>query len=87
MLSMIREGSRPCSAAAIMNSPLAKENRIFIFGHFIFIQFSVYVDVMEDEISRLIRYRYSCNEQIASKLKALLAEQSIARFKGESQQL
>lgn len=39
------------------------------------------MDVLQDEISRLISYRYSCNEQLASKLKALLAEKSIFIFK------
>lgn len=39
--------------------------------------------VIEDEISHLIKYKYSCNEQIASKLKALLAEKNIAYYKGE----
>ncbi len=41
------------------------------------------LDVIEDEISHLIKYKYSCNEQIASKLKALLAEKNIAYYKGE----
>ncbi len=40
-------------------------------------------DVIEDEISHLIKYKYSCNEQIASKLKALLAEKNIAYYKGQ----
>jgi len=31
------------------------------------------LDVIEDEIGHLIRYKYLCNEQIASKLKGLLA--------------
>ncbi len=41
------------------------------------------LDVIEDEISHLIKYKYSCNEQLASKLKALLAEKNISYFKGE----
>jgi len=41
------------------------------------------LDVIEDEISHLIEYKYSCNEQLASKLKALLAEKNIAYYKGE----
>ena len=41
------------------------------------------LDIIEDEISHLLRYRYSCNEQLASKLIALLAEQGIAKFKGQ----
>lgn len=41
------------------------------------------LDVVEDEISHLIEYKYSCNEQLASKLKALLAEKNIAYYKGE----
>jgi len=41
------------------------------------------LDVLDVEISRLINYRYNCNEQMASKLKALLAEQMICRFRGK----
>ncbi|MEN8158292.1 MAG: alpha-2-macroglobulin family protein, partial [Bacteroidota bacterium] len=41
------------------------------------------LEVMGVEISRLINYKYSCNEQLASKLKALLAEQQIADYKNE----
>ena len=41
------------------------------------------LDVIEDEISHLIKYKYFCNEQIASKLKALLAERNIAYYKVE----
>jgi TonB-dependent SusC/RagA subfamily outer membrane receptor len=41
------------------------------------------LDVIEDEISHLIKYKYSCNEQLASKLKALLAEKNIAYYKGQ----
>ena len=42
------------------------------------------LDVIEDEISHLIEYKYSCNEQLASKLKALLAEKNIAYYKSEN---
>jgi alpha-2-macroglobulin len=42
------------------------------------------LDIIGEEISRLIYYKYSCNEQLASKLKALLAEQTIAKFRNES---
>ena len=40
------------------------------------------LDVVGDEIASLITYKYWCNEQIASKLKARLAEKRIAAFKG-----
>lgn len=40
------------------------------------------IDVIDNEINHLISYRYFCNEQIASKLKALLAEKNIANYKG-----
>lgn len=39
------------------------------------------LEVVEEEIARLIHYEYSCNEQMASRLKALLAEEQIAAFK------
>jgi len=39
------------------------------------------LDVVEEEIARLIHYEYECNEQMASRLKALLAEEQIAKFK------
>lgn len=42
------------------------------------------IEVIEDEISQLIQYKYSCNEQLASKLKALIAENNIAYAKGET---
>ena len=42
------------------------------------------LDVIEDEISKLIAYKYSCNEQLASKLKALLSEQNIYTFKNKT---
>lgn len=41
------------------------------------------LNVIEDEISHIIHYRYSCNEQMASKLKALLIEKKIKELKGE----
>jgi TonB-dependent SusC/RagA subfamily outer membrane receptor len=41
------------------------------------------LEVLEDEISHLIAYKYSCNEQLASKLKALIAERNIAYYNGE----
>lgn len=41
------------------------------------------IEVMEDEINNLISYKYSCNEQIASKLKAFMAEKKIAAYKDE----
>jgi TonB-dependent SusC/RagA subfamily outer membrane receptor len=43
------------------------------------------LNVVEDEISRLIKYKYSCNEQLASKLKALLAEMHIYKYAGQKQ--
>ncbi|MGV8094151.1 MAG: carboxypeptidase-like regulatory domain-containing protein [Mangrovibacterium sp.] len=41
------------------------------------------LDVIRDEIGYVMRYRYECNEQLASKLKALLAEKNIATYKNE----
>ncbi|MBE0655458.1 MAG: carboxypeptidase-like regulatory domain-containing protein, partial [Bacteroidales bacterium] len=41
------------------------------------------LNVIKDEISHLIEYKYTCNEQLASKLKALLADRNIADYKGE----
>ena len=41
------------------------------------------LEVIEDEIGHLIRYKYLCNEQIASKLKGLLAQKKISTYKGE----
>ncbi len=38
------------------------------------------LNVIEDEIIHLKNYRYNCNEQLASKLKALLAEKTIREF-------
>ncbi|MFH0841592.1 MAG: carboxypeptidase-like regulatory domain-containing protein [Bacteroidota bacterium] len=42
------------------------------------------LDVLEEEISKLIAYKYSCNEQLASKLKALLSEQNIYAFQNKT---
>ena len=42
------------------------------------------LDVLEDEISKLNAYKYSCNEQLASKLKALLSEQIIYSFQNKT---
>ena len=42
------------------------------------------LEVLEDEISKLIGYKYSCNEQLASKLKALLSEQNIYKFQNKT---
>lgn len=42
-----------------------------------------FLEVMEIEIKALINYRYLCNEQLASKLKALLAEKTIAEYQGK----
>lgn len=40
------------------------------------------LDVIENEIGHVISYRYLCNEQLASKLKAMLAWKLIAKYKG-----
>ncbi|WP_160718132.1 carboxypeptidase-like regulatory domain-containing protein [Chitinophaga solisilvae] len=39
--------------------------------------------VLLDETERLYRYQYLCNEQMASKLNALLAEKRLRKFLGE----
>ena len=39
------------------------------------------LEVLEDEIRQLVGYKYYCNEQIASKLKGLLAAKSIASYR------
>ncbi|WP_194777487.1 carboxypeptidase-like regulatory domain-containing protein [Pararhodonellum marinum] len=44
---------------------------------------SDFLDVLEEEIEALIEYKYSCNEQLASKLKALLAQNHIANHRAE----
>jgi len=41
------------------------------------------IEVLEDEIKYLTNYKYQCNEQLASKLKALLAGKRIASYKKE----
>lgn len=40
-----------------------------------------YLDILNKEIGRLMDYKYYCNEQIASKLKAMLADRTIAKYK------
>lgn len=40
-----------------------------------------YLDILNTEIVRLMDYKYFCNEQIASKLKAMLASRTIAKYK------
>lgn len=40
------------------------------------------LDVIEGDLSKLIHYKYSCNEQLASKLKALLSEKMISQYRG-----
>ncbi len=44
-----------------------------------------YLDVLEYETNRLIRYRYDCNEQLASKLIGMLSDRIIAKHKNEKQ--
>lgn len=39
------------------------------------------LDVLLDEIESVKNYRYDCNEQLASKLRVLLAEKKIAEFR------
>lgn len=41
------------------------------------------IDRLSDEIDRIARYRYSCNEQTASKLKAQLARRKISLARGQ----
>ncbi len=38
------------------------------------------LDIIRDEINRLYTYYYDCNEQVASKLKALIADEASVRF-------
>ncbi|MGJ3235237.1 carboxypeptidase-like regulatory domain-containing protein [Marivirga sp.] len=40
------------------------------------------LEIVEDEISHVLSYEYWCNEQIASKLKALILEEKIAEYRG-----
>jgi TonB-dependent SusC/RagA subfamily outer membrane receptor len=42
------------------------------------------IDVLCDEIGFMMHYLYNCNEQIASKLKALLAEKAIYSYEGKA---
>ena len=42
-----------------------------------------YLSIFNEEIGHIMHYLYYCNEQIASKLKALLAEQTIAKYTGK----
>ncbi len=42
------------------------------------------LNVLSLELERLIRYRHLCNEQVASRLKALLMQKAISDFKEES---
>ncbi len=39
------------------------------------------LEIMEEELSYVLAYRYNCNEQLASKLKALLMQQVIADYR------
>jgi len=39
-----------------------------------------YLDVLKKETARLIDYKYNCNEQVASKLIALLSDRAIAKY-------
>mgnify|MGYP001182383292 CR=1 FL=1 len=41
------------------------------------------VDILGIELNNIINYRFGCNEQIASKLMALLAENDIATFRNK----
>jgi len=40
------------------------------------------LEVLESEINHVIAYRYDCNEQLASKLKMLLAQKNINEYRG-----
>ncbi|MDR1860878.1 MAG: carboxypeptidase-like regulatory domain-containing protein, partial [Bacteroidales bacterium] len=40
-------------------------------------------DVLRDEIIHVAQYRYSCNEQLASRLKVMLADRMLARARNE----
>jgi len=42
-----------------------------------------YLNVIKGEISHLIHYKFFCNEQIASKLKALMAEFQMKNYRNE----
>jgi len=41
------------------------------------------MDILGDEIGHLIYYMHNCNEQMASKLKAMLADEEISKFKDQ----
>jgi TonB-dependent SusC/RagA subfamily outer membrane receptor len=43
------------------------------------------LDIALAEVARLRKYKYYCNEQLASKLKGLLVEQKIAKFLGKEE--
>lgn len=42
------------------------------------------LEFLKSDLAKLIHYKYWCNEQIASKLKALLADKLICKYKGET---
>lgn len=42
------------------------------------------LNILEKDIQYLVNFRYECNEQLASKIKALLAEKIVNQLKGES---
>lgn len=42
------------------------------------------LDVINDELQHIVNYRYLCNEQLASKLKAHLTQKMIADYSGEN---
>lgn len=44
------------------------------------------IPVLTDEIVRLKNYEYDCNEQLASKLKALLLEQQVKAYYGQKKE-
>lgn len=41
------------------------------------------LDLLKSDIASLIDYKHECNEQLASKLKALLADETICKYLGE----
>ncbi len=41
------------------------------------------IELIEDELGRIIAYSYQCNEQLASKLSALLDHETILKFNGK----
>jgi alpha-2-macroglobulin len=42
------------------------------------------LDVLEDEIGKLIVYSYECNEQMSSKLSALLDQEELLKYRGKA---